>query len=211
MVGTAGFPRGRKVRDLNEEGRAIKPDDDYVRPDLPSARDYENEDNKDNKDEDEDYRRDDRFDMRRGQFSRDEEHLRILSILYYVFGGLGAFGGLFPLIYVALGVAFVSGAMGPAGRGGQGGPPPELGWIFIVFGGVISLLVWSMAACALFAAYNLSKKRRYLFCFVIACLSCASVPLGTILGVFTIVVLARPGVKELFDNSPTETPTAEAP
>ena len=106
------------MRDLNKEGRAIKSDDDYVRPELPSARDYENEDNKDNKEEDEDYRRDDRFDMRRGQFSRDDEHLRILSILYYVFGGLRAFGGLFPLIYVALGVAFVSGAMGPAVKGG---------------------------------------------------------------------------------------------
>jgi hypothetical protein len=149
--------------------------------------------------------------MRRGQFSRDEEHLRILSILYYVFGGLGVFGGLFPLIYVALGVAFVSGAMGAPGKGGAGGPPPEIGWIFIVGGGVFSLLVWSMAACTLFTAYNLSKKRRYLFCFIIACISCASVPLGTILGVFTIVVLARPGVKELFDNLPTETPTAEAP
>ena len=211
MVGAAELPRRRKVRDLNEEGRAIKPDDDYVRPDLPSARDHENEDNKHNKDEDEDYRRDDRFDMRRGQFSRDEEHLRILSILYYVFGGLSVFGGLFPLIYVALGVAFVSGAMGPAAKGGAGAPPPELGWIFIVFGGVFSLLILSMAACTLFTAYNLSKKRRYLFCFVIACLCCASIPLGTVLGVFTIVVLVRPGVKELFDNPPTETPTAEAP
>jgi hypothetical protein len=193
---------------LNEEGQAIKPDDDYVRPDLPSARDYENEDNKE---EDEDYQRGGRYDVRRGQFSRDEEHLRILSILYYVFGGLGAFGGLFPLIYVALGVAFLSGSMGPPGKGGAGGPPPELGWIFIGIGSAISLLVWSLAACTLFAAYNLSKKRRYLFCFVIACISCASVPLGTILGVFTIVVLARPGVKELFDHGPTETPTPATP
>jgi hypothetical protein len=193
-----------EVRIFNAGDIAINTDDDFVRPDLPSARDREDVE------EDIDYRRGDRYDVRRGEYSRDDEHLRILSILYYVFGGLGAFSGLFPLMYVAMGVAFLSGSMGPPRAGGAGGPPPELGWIFIVLGGGLSFLIWSLAACTLFAAYNLSKKRRYLFCFVIACLSCASIPLGTILGVFTIVVLARPGVKELFDQSPTETLPTEA-
>jgi hypothetical protein len=170
-----------------------------VRPDLPSARDQEDED------EDRDYPPRDRFNVRRGQFSRDEEHLRILSILYYVFGGLGVFSGLFPLIYVALGVAFLSGGMGPPGRGGAGGPPPEIGWIFIVGGSGFSLFLFALAGCALFTAYNLARKKRYMFCFVDACICCIQVPLGTILGVFTIVVLARPGVKELFDRDPAET------
>jgi hypothetical protein len=175
---------------------------------LPSARDQEE------KDEDSDYGRRDRYDVRHGQFSRDEEHLRILSILYYVFGGLSVFGGLFPLIYVVMGVFMVSGAMGPPGRGGAGGPPPELatvGYFFIVIFGGISLFMLALAGCALFTGYNLSRKKRYMFCFVDACFCCIQLPLGTILGVFTIVVLARPGVKELFDNSPTETLTAEAP
>ena len=165
-----------------------------MRPDLPSKQDAN---------DDEDYRGRSRrgFDVRRGRFSPDEEHVRILSIMFYVFGGLGALGGLFPLIYVALGVAFLSGGMGgPRG----GGPPPEMGWFFIVFGGGISLFIWAMALCTLFTGYNLSRKKRYMFCFVIACICCMSVPLGTILGVFTIVVLARPAVKELFEQSSRE-------
>jgi hypothetical protein len=171
-----------------------------VRSDLPSGRDREHED------EDED--RAGRYDVRRGQYSQDKEHLRILSILYYVFGGLGVFGGLFPLIYVAMGVFMVSGGMGPPARGGAGGPPPELatfGYFFIFIGGGISLFLFALAGCALFTGYNLSRRKRYMFCFVDACICCIQVPLGTILGVFTIVVLARPGVKELFDDSPAET------
>jgi hypothetical protein len=31
-----------------------------------------------------------------------------------------------------------------------------------------------------------------------ACVACLSVPLGTVLGVFTIIVLMRPSVKALF-------------
>jgi hypothetical protein len=151
--------------------------------------------------------------VRRAQYSRDEEHLRILSILYYVFGGLGLFGGLFPLIYVAMGAVMVSGGMGPPGRGGPGGPPDlsTVGYFLIVIFGVISLLLFVLAGCALFTGYNLSRKKRYMFCFVDACICCIQVPLGTILGVFTIVVLARPGVKDLFEQGPKETLTAEAP
>ncbi len=188
-----------EAQKFNKEGTAINTDDDYVRPDLPSARDQEDAE------EDHDYPPRDRYDVRAERFSRDEEHLQILGILYFVFGGLGVFGGLFPLIYVALGLAFLTGNMGPAGRGG---PPPEMGWFFIVGGGSVSVLMLALAACTLFTGYNLSKKKRYFFCFVIACLCCASIPLGTILGVFTIVVLARPGVKELFDQGPAEAPMA---
>jgi hypothetical protein len=70
------------------------------------------------------------------------------------------------------------------------------------------LFLLALAGCALFTGYNLSRKKRYMFCFVDACICCIQVPLGTILGVFTIVVLARPGVKELFDRDSAETPMA---
>ena len=88
-------------------------------------------------------------------------------------------------------------------------PPPELGWIFIAIGGGISLFTWAVAACCLFAGYNLGAKKRYIFCFVVACLCCIQIPLGTILGVFTIVVLARPSVKDLFAGAAPEAPHAE--
>jgi hypothetical protein len=35
----------------------------------------------------------------------------------------------------------------------------------------------------------------------VAALSCAFMPFGTVLGVFTIVVLVRPSVKQLFESS----------
>jgi hypothetical protein len=128
--------------------------------------------------------------------------LRILSILYYVFGGLGVFGGLIPLVYVALGVVLLSVRQtGPAGSG----PPREIGWLMIGGGSALSLFLLALACCALFTGYNLARKRRYLFCFVDACICCIQMPLGTILGVFTIVVLVRPEVKELFDRTSTDT------
>jgi len=176
-------------------------DRDHVRPDRPSRSD------RDEGDYEDDYRIRRRYDGGRYGRSQDEEHLRILSILYYVLGGLGILGGLFPLIYVAIGVAVVAGGMG----GGPGAPPAAMGFFFIVIGGAISLLILALAGCTFYTGYCLAQHKNYMFCFVIACLTCMHMPLGTILGVFTIVVLVRPGVKEMFGvGEPTETrPTAD--
>ena len=37
-----------------------------------------------------------------------------------------------------------------------------------------------------------------MYCLVVAAVECIFMPFGTVLGVFTIIVLMRPGVKERF-------------
>ena len=49
----------------------------------------------------------------------------------------------------------------------------------------------------------LSQRRHYLYCMIIAALACTHTPLGTVLGIFTIFVLMRPSVKELFQAKGT--------
>jgi membrane protein YqaA with SNARE-associated domain len=44
----------------------------------------------------------------------------------------------------------------------------------------------------------LAKHSLYWFAFAIACVECLFIPFGTILGVFTIIVLSREPVKALF-------------
>ena len=48
------------------------------------------------------------------------------------------------------------------------------------------------------AGRSLSRRKHYWFAFVVACIECIFVPFGTILGVFTIIVLSRQSVKTLF-------------
>ena len=44
----------------------------------------------------------------------------------------------------------------------------------------------------------LAQRRHHTFCVTMAAVQCLFMPFGTILGVFTIVVLNRPSVKQLF-------------
>ena len=79
-------------------------------------------------------------------------------------------------------------------------PPQAFGWFFIGIASVIILLGWTLAICNLLAGKYLKQHKNYTFCFVIAVISCMFAPLGTLLGVFTIIVLVRDSVKQLFNG-----------
>ena len=80
-------------------------------------------------------------------------------------------------------------------------PHPEkfIGLIFVVMGGIFILLGWTFAACVAYAGRCLSQRKNYTYCMVMAGIACLFVPFGTILGIFSIMVLIRPPVKALFN------------
>jgi hypothetical protein len=62
------------------------------------------------------------------------------------------------------------------------------------------LLMWAMAALIIYTGSSLRARKRPTLCKVMACLVCLNVPLGTALGVWTLVVLGRDSVRRLFDG-----------
>lgn len=127
-----------------------------------------------------------------------ENHLNLLAIFHYILGGLSALCGCIPLIHVTLGLLMLSGQFHPghAAHGPEG--TRAVGALFIVGGVIFMFLSWAFAALLLIAGRCLQLRKAYTFCFVVACLICIKVPLGTVLGVFTLIVLSRPAVKALF-------------
>jgi hypothetical protein len=138
----------------------------------------------------------------------DEEHLRLLSIFHYVVAGITGFFGCCPVIHLTIGIALLAGAFPPSPHGGA--PPRLLGLFFVVMSLFFMIGAWTLAVLTLLAGRNLARRRRYNFCFVVACIECLLMPLGTVLGVFTIIVLTRPSVKRLFDLPAPAVPSAGA-
>jgi hypothetical protein len=79
--------------------------------------------------------------------------------------------------------------------------PEFLGWIFAVLGSLLFLTGIAMAICILIAGRSLALRKRYLFVLVMGCIECLFIPFGTILGVFTVIVLSRESVKALFSTA----------
>jgi len=133
----------------------------------------------------------------------DQEHLRLLTIFHYVLAGITALFACLPILHVALGLFFIL-APEELMKGGQGHaepPPAWFGWVFVIMGGVFVLLGWALALLTFLSGRYLAARRRWLFCMIIAGIQCAFVPLGTVLGIFTLIVLQRDSVRRLFPAS----------
>ncbi len=130
---------------------------------------------------------------------QDLEHLRLLSIFHYIVGALAALFSCLPFIHLAIGVAIVNGAMGSGA--GQQSPPTFVGWILIAVAAVLIFIGWSIALAILVAGRFLARRTHLTYCFVVGGIECLFMPFGTVLGIFTIILLMRPTVKPLFQQN----------
>ena len=136
-----------------------------------------------------------------GPGARDEEHLKLLSIFHYVLAGILGFFGCIPFIHVGVGLFMLT---SPASFQSGGGPPPPafMGWMLLIMGSVLIAGAWTLAILLIVAGRKLRRRSHRTFCLVVAGMSCLFMPMGTVLGVFTIIVLVRPTTKALFEFGP---------
>lgn len=127
--------------------------------------------------------------------NKDIQHLNLLSVFHYIVGGCLLVFASIPIFHFVLGLMMV---FSPATLGRGPAPPPMVGWLLAVFGGLAVLLGWSLGIAILIAGWFLHRRTHHLYCFIMACFSLMFQPFGTVLGVFTILVLMRPSVKQLF-------------
>lgn len=119
-------------------------------------------------------------------------------IFYYIWAGLQSLGGLIGIAFIGVGAFFAS---SPQIAQSNNPPPPWFGAIFAGLGALVFVSVEGMAALSFFTGRFLSRRQHHTFCVVISALNCMSLPFGTALGVFGILVLQRSSVKALFAES----------
>ena len=132
--------------------------------------------------------------------NQDESHLHLISIFYYVVAGLAALFSCIPFIHVTLGILMLTGTIKDTDTGEA--MPALVGWLFISIGACIILAGWILTVLFTITGRFIAKRKRYTFCLVMAAVSCIFMPFGTVLGVFTIIVLSRPTVKQLYGITP---------
>jgi hypothetical protein len=135
--------------------------------------------------------------------NQDADHLKLLAIFHYVDAGMTALFACIPFIHFFMGLALATGAFpdtDPEAR------PIGIGMMIIA--GLIILVGWALAVLIAFAGRSLQTHRRYTYCLVMAGINCIFIPIGTVLGVFTIIVLMRDSVKELFGQAVAPLPAS---
>ena len=134
-----------------------------------------------------------------GLYVQDQEHLKVLSICYYVSAGLSVLGALFAGIYMVVGGVLMTSAH--SGAGAHGAAELQfMGGTFLVLGALMTLIILVVAVLEFIVAQRIVRRRSRVLCLVMAGLNCLNMPLGTALGVFTFIVLCRPQVAASFDQ-----------
>lgn len=122
----------------------------------------------------------------------DEERLKMLSIAYWVWGGLVAVYALLMTAYFALvGSLFSS-------IDGEGAPPRDLLGVLFGVALFVLLLVGTLSVFQILTGFWIRKRRHRVASMVVAGFTCLSIPMGTLLGVFSFVVLSRASVCALY-------------
>jgi len=140
--------------------------------------------------------------------SKDAEHLRTLVICHYIKAGLTLMMSAFiPLHYALMRMAFTNPeftkGMKEAGKNGQPMPfdPQQFfalfQWLYVIGG------VFMLAAIILTVMSGRFIQRRVnrTFSIVVSGFLCLFFPFGTILGIFTIIVLTKESVMRLYDEA----------
>jgi hypothetical protein len=124
---------------------------------------------------------------------QDLEQLKLLAIFHYVAAGMAALVACIPIMHFFMGLALATGALGDSDPGTR-----PVGFGIMAFAAFFIVAGWTFAALVAFAGRSLQTHRRYTYCLVMAGIECIFMPVGTVLGVFTIIVLVRDSVKALF-------------
>jgi len=134
--------------------------------------------------------------------SDDKEHLRLLAIFHYIVGGMVALASCVFIVYLVFGfITVLMGLLVTVAGSANNQTSPAAGIPFLVLGAIellipitLMLIGWISAFFIIQAGRCLHKVKSKNFCFVIACMECFVFPLGTALGVFTIIVLNKDSV-----------------
>jgi hypothetical protein len=131
---------------------------------------------------------------------RDTEHLYLLSIFQYAAAGVTALVGSFPLFHVAMGAMmfFLPDSMPSSGKDAF---PREVGLFFMGIGLAFVTAGWTLATSHFLIARFLRQKRHFWFCVVASAISSFACMFSSgIVGIASLVILLRPGVRDLFEG-----------
>ena len=134
----------------------------------------------------------------RDQRKADADHLKLLAIFHFIMAGLAVFGIVFLILHYTIMSHFLFNPK--MWEGQKSNPPPQelfhmLKWFYLIFG----VIFIAGGVANLISGLSIRARKHRMFSLVIAGINCIQIPFGTTLGVFTIIVLIRDSVREVYE------------
>ena len=124
--------------------------------------------------------------------------LKLLSIGFFIQGGIILCYGMLFFCYLGVAGAVIASVQRNLQTGAGNAIPAGLMAVIGVVVVGIAVMTLLMGSLMLWAGFSLRKRQHRILILVMAGLNCLSVPYGTVLGIFTLMVMQRPAAKEMF-------------
>ena len=139
----------------------------------------------------------------------DAEHLRLLTLFHYVSGGMtilmaawfGFMIGMMSFVFAWAPKPVAAQKCGPVADpqpcagGAEFEPPFE---IFLAIFGFVALLLLALGIVQIISGRSIARRKRRVFSIVVAVPGLVFIPYGTLLSIFTFLVLERNSVRALY-------------
>lgn len=141
--------------------------------------------------------------------SDSNDQLKVISLCHYLVGGLECLCYSFPLIHLALGIGLLTHSVPMSTPDAAAGT--VVGLLFTVLGGAFVLLGWTLGIMTMISGRRIADRRSRTLSIVVAAINCTFMPLGTILGVFTLILLTKPEVMAQYGQPQPSLPPPPPP
>lgn len=125
----------------------------------------------------------------------DQSSLDSLAIFHYVYAALIALGGCIVLAAVALGFGVATTATHLHGSG------MLAGGAFVIVLTCVAAILLLKAFLVFYSGVNLRRAKHKTLSQIVACVCCLNFPMGTALGIFTLVTLGKPAVAARYSST----------
>ena len=148
------------------------------------------------------------------QRKEDADHLNLLAIFHFIVAGLALLGLLvisiqYMFLHTLLEHPFSVTVYSHPGDPGTIVPQPfapfgVFHWIYLIIG----LICVAMGILNLISGFCILARKNRTFSIVVSSINCLQIPFGAVLGAFTIMVLLRESVRELYAERISSAPDA---
>jgi hypothetical protein len=131
--------------------------------------------------------------------NNDLRYLNIVAGLHLVVGVMAGLFSCLPLINLSMGLPMLSHLPKVLVQDTYS-PFVILSIAFAVFPIIIVIVGWMFAIAVVLNGYYITRRQWLTYCTVMSGIETIFMPFGTVLGVFTIILLSKPDLRNLFDQ-----------
>ena len=130
----------------------------------------------------------------------DIRYLNLLASFHTIVAGIAGLLSCLPLINLFIGIPMLEDVPYALSQGEFFSQTILAPLMFILLPSGMAVIGWMFAVAIALNGYYLKHRTWLKYCMVMSGIETIFMPFGTVLGVFTIILLTKPNIKNLFDE-----------